>query len=385
MLTNDSDVDTTDTRFVVSVAHESGNSRNFGEVLQGTYGSLTLQRDGSFVYIIDERNTTVEALRTSQTIDDIFTYTMSDNNNAQTTARLVITIDGAEDTPPPTPEAEADVTDTSSNSGVAVEFGTNTTTINSLPTTQVASVSTGFQEGLQVLNVQQIQQVESSFKPTQSLQPTNEPSLSAPTQTRGTQEGIGSQMGANGLRPAAVSLESNPAMQDASSNGMSLRLAAPLEPQQMVFGERVSYVIPKGTFVEIDPKATVQLEARLPNGAILPDWVSFDPIAGKFTFDLSKTDQKVIEIKVIARNSNGVEVETLLRIDIKEDKEIQETSQIHSMDEERLALLEGKLSLSEQFAKAKAKQTQEPFEQMLEWLETFLEENQNVTDKQVSS
>lgn len=385
VLTNDSDVDTTDTLFVVSVAHESGNSRNFGEVLQGTYGSLTLQRDGSFVYIIDERNTTVEALRTSQTIDDIFTYTMSDNNNAQTTARLVITIDGAEDTPPPTPEAEADVTDTSSNSGVAVEFGTNTTTINSLPTTQVASVPTGFQGGLQVLNVQQIQQVESSFKPTQSSQPTNEPSLSAPTQTRGTQEGIGSQMGANGLRPAAVSLESNPAMQDASSNGMSLRLAAPLEPQQMVFGERVSYVIPKGTFVEIDPKATVQLEARLPNGAILPDWVSFDPIAGKFTFDLSKTDQKVIEIKVIARNSNGVEVETLLRIDVKEHKEIQETSQIHSMDEERLALLEGKLSLSEQFAKAKAKQTQEPFEQMLEWLETFLEENQNVTDKQVSS
>ncbi len=42
--------------------------------LGGTYGSLTLNGDGSFTYVIDEANAAVQALRaTGQTVSESFT------------------------------------------------------------------------------------------------------------------------------------------------------------------------------------------------------------------------------------------------------------------------------------------------------------------------
>jgi VCBS repeat-containing protein len=110
-LSNDNDVDTGDTKTVSAVAGVAGN---VGSALAGTYGSLTLNADGSYSYAVNNANATVNALRTSaNTVTDTFAYTMRDAAGLTSTTNLVITIQGSNDGP-------VAVADT----GTAVEAGT---------------------------------------------------------------------------------------------------------------------------------------------------------------------------------------------------------------------------------------------------------------------
>jgi VCBS repeat-containing protein len=71
-----------------------------GTPLAGSYGSLTLNSDGSYTYTVDNNNATVQALRTSgNTLQDVFNYTIQDTGGAQDTATFTVTIAGANDAP----------------------------------------------------------------------------------------------------------------------------------------------------------------------------------------------------------------------------------------------------------------------------------------------
>ncbi len=102
VLSNDTDVDSGDTKQVIgvlagSVAVASGN---VGASINGSYGSVVISANGSYTYVIDENNSAVQALRTSgQTLLDLFTYTIEDTAGATSTATLSITIQGTNDTP----------------------------------------------------------------------------------------------------------------------------------------------------------------------------------------------------------------------------------------------------------------------------------------------
>ncbi|MNK48621.1 hypothetical protein D3C87_674560 [compost metagenome] len=103
VLDNDSDVDSQangETRTVLTVSDALGNSVNAGQVLQGRYGQLTLNADGSYQYLIDNDNPEVEALRlASQTLTEVFSYRMRDQGGALSEARLTVVIQGANDNP----------------------------------------------------------------------------------------------------------------------------------------------------------------------------------------------------------------------------------------------------------------------------------------------
>ena len=110
VLANDTDVDAGDTKTVSAVGGVAGN---VGSVVVGTYGSITLNADGSYTYVVDNTNSTVQALRTAtDTVTESFTYTLSDTDGATSTTTLAITIQGTNDAP-------VAVADT----GVAVEAG----------------------------------------------------------------------------------------------------------------------------------------------------------------------------------------------------------------------------------------------------------------------
>jgi VCBS repeat-containing protein len=95
VLTNDTDVDTGDTKTVTALA-----GGTLGSAKAGSYGSLTLNADGSYSYAVDNTNATVEALRTSaQTLSDSFTYTMRDTAGLTSVTTLTVTIQGANDAP----------------------------------------------------------------------------------------------------------------------------------------------------------------------------------------------------------------------------------------------------------------------------------------------
>lgn len=71
-----------------------------GTARAGTYGSLTLNADGTYTYMVNNSNAAVQALRTNaDTLTDTFTYTMADNTAATSTSTLTITIHGANDAP----------------------------------------------------------------------------------------------------------------------------------------------------------------------------------------------------------------------------------------------------------------------------------------------
>jgi VCBS repeat-containing protein len=75
-------------------------SGTVGSPLTGAHGTLTLNIDGSYTYLVNQTDTQVQALATSaETITDVFNYTISDTGGLQDTATLTITIHGADDLP----------------------------------------------------------------------------------------------------------------------------------------------------------------------------------------------------------------------------------------------------------------------------------------------
>ncbi|HYW58209.1 MAG TPA: Ig-like domain-containing protein [Polaromonas sp.] len=76
----------------------SGTAGTVGSALVGTYGTLTLAANGSYTYVIDEANTTVQALNAGGTLTESFNYTLSDGGLTDV-AVLNITINGTNDAP----------------------------------------------------------------------------------------------------------------------------------------------------------------------------------------------------------------------------------------------------------------------------------------------
>ena len=83
-LTNDTDVDASDTKTVVTIQAGTGTAvavpaASTGEdgyiEVDGLYGTLRIGADGIYRYLVDEANATVQALRTeANTVQDVFTY-----------------------------------------------------------------------------------------------------------------------------------------------------------------------------------------------------------------------------------------------------------------------------------------------------------------------
>ena len=101
VLDNDSDVDAYgETKAVAAFANGGGVVATAGSALAGLYGSLTLNADGSYTYVVDNANAAVEALRTpTETLSETFAYVVKDALGATATSALTITIKGANDNP----------------------------------------------------------------------------------------------------------------------------------------------------------------------------------------------------------------------------------------------------------------------------------------------
>ena len=66
-------------------------------VIEGEYGTLTINPDGSYTYELDNTNPAVNALKTGDTLTENFTYTLTDADLDADDAKLVITINGRTD------------------------------------------------------------------------------------------------------------------------------------------------------------------------------------------------------------------------------------------------------------------------------------------------
>ncbi|KJV05960.1 cadherin-like domain-containing protein [Methylocucumis oryzae] len=104
VLTNDTDVDSVygDTKLVIgaTVGTVSGPVvSGVGVALIGSYGTLTVNSDGSYSYELNNSLAAVQALALGEQITDDFTYTMQDTAGEKSTAGLTVTITGTNDAP----------------------------------------------------------------------------------------------------------------------------------------------------------------------------------------------------------------------------------------------------------------------------------------------
>ncbi len=102
VLNNDTDPTSGDSLSVVGVGQGVASSVTgfVNTAVAGSYGTITLAANGSFSYVVDNSNASVQALRTTgQTLTDVFTYTISDAGGLTSTTQLTVTIDGRNDAP----------------------------------------------------------------------------------------------------------------------------------------------------------------------------------------------------------------------------------------------------------------------------------------------
>jgi VCBS repeat-containing protein len=99
VLTNDTDPDAGDSKTVTAIKFGT-TAGTLGAALAGAHGSLTLDASGAFTYTVNETDAAVQALRlSSNTVTDVFSYTMRDTAGATSSATLTVTIHGANDAP----------------------------------------------------------------------------------------------------------------------------------------------------------------------------------------------------------------------------------------------------------------------------------------------
>ena len=124
VLTND-----TGATAVTAVALPDGTTRtvdNGGVTLQGTYGTLTIRDDGTYIYNIDNSLEATDSLVAGETGNDRFIYTAVDTNDVESKSILTVYVNGANevqtaDGPVFSDYAAVDYVDASSNA-IPVDF-----------------------------------------------------------------------------------------------------------------------------------------------------------------------------------------------------------------------------------------------------------------------
>ena len=126
VLLNDTDLDLSDTHSVVGVVNGTVGGKLSGGVgtsVTGLYGSLQLNPDGTWTYTLDNNNPATNALAQGVHVNDVFSYTESDNHGGTSTTTLSIDITGTNDAPV-TNDSPFAVTDVNASPPV-VEKGVN--------------------------------------------------------------------------------------------------------------------------------------------------------------------------------------------------------------------------------------------------------------------
>jgi len=125
VLANDTDVDSGDTKTVTGVSF-GGTPGTVGSALAGTYGTLTLNSDGSYSY--SANRPAANALAAGATATETFTYTMQDTAGATSSTTVTFAITGTNDAPVVGLPPAANVSEEGLYGGIADTAGTSDTT-----------------------------------------------------------------------------------------------------------------------------------------------------------------------------------------------------------------------------------------------------------------
>ncbi|WP_217622061.1 VCBS domain-containing protein [Cobetia marina] len=132
-----------DATSVTSVTPAGGSASDVtaddATVVTGSYGTLTLEADGSYSYVLDTTNPAVQSLDADQSLTDVFTYTITDADGDTSSTTLTITVDGSTDGVP----TITDISATADNSVTEATGDTVTGSFTVAATAGIAAVTIG--------------------------------------------------------------------------------------------------------------------------------------------------------------------------------------------------------------------------------------------------
>nr|WP_321265742.1 Ig-like domain-containing protein [uncultured Sulfurimonas sp.] len=105
--------------------------------IEGDYGTITINADGTYTYALDNASDEVQTLDAREKVSDSFEYTITDAAGNETTATIVINVEGTNDGP----VANADTETTSENSAITVNVLANDTDVDDGATLTLDSVN----------------------------------------------------------------------------------------------------------------------------------------------------------------------------------------------------------------------------------------------------
>ncbi|MDZ4253377.1 MAG: filamentous hemagglutinin N-terminal domain-containing protein [Sulfuritalea sp.] len=102
----------------------------------------------------------------------------------------------------------------------------------------------------------------------------------------------------------------------ADSSGRSVLTARQEVVGTVSSGQGFNFTLPDDTFTHTNPNAVVSLSAAQVNGQPLPNWMRFDPQTGSISGEAPAGVQGNIAIQVRARDRQGNEVSTILKLNL---------------------------------------------------------------------
>ncbi len=278
VLSNDYDIDQGD---VLSVA-------NAGTFV-GTYGTLTLNADGSYTYALDNASMTVQSLAEGQVVSETFDYVATDGM-ANTPSTLTVSITGTNDAPIVAADVAAvqeDVVLSATGNVLSNDYdidqgdvlsvanaGTFVGTYGTLTLNADGSYTYALDNSsMTVQSLAEGQVVSESFDYVATDGMANTPSTLTVSIT--------------GTNDAPI-------------------VNVPLADQEAFEEVPFSYQLPADAFIDIDQGDVLSYSATLASGEPLPDWLVFDSASQTFNSDMPDGSAAgVWDVRVTATDQHG--------------------------------------------------------------------------------
>lgn len=264
-------------------------------VIAGSYGTLTINPDGTYSYVVDAENEAVKALLASGgSLSETFTYAAQAKGNADQimvgTADLVIDIT-APKPPPSRPDPTEVAPPVPPESPVVIPDGPG----------GIVGGGTGIGDGREV------------EKPVNST--VNEAAGNANGQLNNTLDGLNNQFNPKPLPP---SLDSPGALKDAAHGLEEPTLVGNTDHKDAEVERQNDFTLPEDLFVHSNRGTQLVYTASLPDGSPLPDWMEFDPDSLSITCTPPADAEGTMEVIISAEDSRGLRADATVNIKIGE-------------------------------------------------------------------
>jgi VCBS repeat-containing protein len=274
LLVNDTDIDTGDSKVIVSVAAQS------------VAGAAVTLVDGNVAY---DPGSLFQSLAQGMTATDTFTYTMTDAAGAASTATVTMTIAGGNDAPVVTSDSASvreDVTSSASGNVLANDSDLDAGTV--LSVANFGSYAGAY--GTLILAG------DGSYAYTLA-------NGSAAVQALAAGQVVTdsfSYTATDGIATASALLT----VSITGSNDAPI-LAVQTGSQNAVAGTAFRFALPTDTFTDVDAGDTLAYRATLGGGGALPGWLVFDAATRTFSGTPGSNDAGVLSLRVTATDAAG--------------------------------------------------------------------------------